>query len=424
MVEAAAARPDAGAAHDVLVVGAGIVGLACALKLQQAGRSVTLVDRRGIARETSSGNAAGLAFSDIIPMASRGMMRKVPGWLADPLGPLAIPPAYFPRILPWLVRYWRAGWPDRIEASIAAQAAMMRLSQAEMNRMVDACGIAHMVHSKGSLELYESEAEFAASLPGWQRRTDHDIAFEHVRGERLADLQPGLSPRFVAGTFVPSWQSVSDPFEFAVAIGSHALGAGATLIEASVIDIASAGEGVSIRLDDGRVLACRQAVLAAGAWSKQLARKLGDAIPLETERGYNTTLPPGAFDVRQQLIFGGHGFVVSALSTGIRVGGAVELGGLDLAPNFRRADAMLTKAAQFLPGLKTQGGRQWMGFRPSLPDSLAVIGRSRATPNVVYAFGHGHLGLTQSAGTGKLVSDLVCGEEPQLDLAPFSPQRF
>jgi D-amino-acid dehydrogenase len=165
-------------------------------------------------------------------------------------------------------------------------------------------------------------------------------------------------------------------------------------------------------------------VLAAGAHSHLIARTLGERIPLETERGYNTTLPGDAFDLRLQITFGGHGFVVSRLSSGIRVGGAVELGGLRLPPNFRRSDAMLKKAQAFLPGLDPEGGVQWMGFRPSLPDSLPAIGPSRASPRVIHAFGHGHLGLTQSAGTARLVADLVTAAPPAIDLAPFSPQRF
>jgi D-amino-acid dehydrogenase len=165
-------------------------------------------------------------------------------------------------------------------------------------------------------------------------------------------------------------------------------------------------------------------VVAAGAWSRRLTDPLGDHVPLETERGYNTTLPLGSFDLRRQIIFGGHGFVVTPLTTGLRVGGAVELGGLDLPPNFARSEAMLRKAMRFLPGLSPEGGQQWMGFRPSLPDSLPVIGPSRASARIIYAFGHGHLGLTQSAGTGRLVADLVSGPAPAIDLAPFRPGRF
>ena len=168
----------------------------------------------------------------------------------------------------------------------------------------------------------------------------------------------------------------------------------------------------------------RQIVIAAGAWSHLLAQQFGDRVPLETERGYNTTLPKTAFDVKRQLIFAGHGFVITPLDTGLRVGGAVELGGLQRPPNFARSKAMLEKAKRFLPGLDPAGGREWMGYRPSLPDSLPVIGRAQASPNVFYAFGHGHLGLTQSAATARLVRDLVSGTSPAIDLTPFSAQRF
>jgi D-amino-acid dehydrogenase len=145
---------------------------------------------------------------------------------------------------------------------------------------------------------------------------------------------------------------------------------------------------------------------------------------LETERGYTTTLPEGAFDLRTQLTFGGHGFVAARINGGVRVGGAVELGGLKRRPNFKRADILLQKATKFMPGLKTDGGKQWMGFRPSMPDSLPVIGVSPRASNVFYAFGHGHLGLTQSAGTAELVAALVAGETHMLPMAPYAPTRF
>jgi len=414
----------AGEAPDVVIIGGGIIGLATAEKLLAAGRRVTLIERKGIAQGASFGNAAALAFSDILPLAVSGKVRQVPKWLMDPLGPLTIRPAYALKIAPWLLRFWRAGWPDRIQQSIAAQASLMRVAEPEMTAMVAESGLGDMVRRDGSLELYESEAEFAASMPGWRARTEHGISFEHVRGDRLAELQPGLSPAFVAGTFVPEWQTVSNPYDFALALARAVQARGVVFLRGDVASVAPEGGGVTIRLADGRSLTGAAAVIATGAWSRRLTDPLGDRIPLETERGYNTTLPPGAFALRRQIIFGGHGFVVTPLADGLRVGGAVELGGLDLPPNFKRSEAMLSKAMRFLPGLSPEGGRQWMGFRPSLPDSLPVIGPSKASPRIVYAFGNGHLGLTQSAGTGRLVRDLVCGQTPPIDLSPFRPNRF
>jgi D-amino-acid dehydrogenase len=415
--------------EPVLIVGAGIVGVCAAVNLAEAGYDVTVFDRTGAVEETSSGNAGAFAFSDVLPLAQKGMLRNLPRWLMDPLGPLAIPPSYLPKLLPWLWRFFRAGSPRHYETSLAAQAAMMRFAEAEWMALIDRAKLRPMLREDGSLEVYESDAEFRASLSGWDARTRHGIAYRHVERDEMAALQPGLSPRFVKGTFVPDWKTVDDPKIFGKAVWAYAERLGAKLrlgrVEGISTEITGPSEAeTTLHLADGATLSARKIVIAAGAWSHLLARQLGDRIPLETERGYNTTLPLDAFDVKRQLIFGGHGFVVTPLSTGLRIGGAVELGGLDLPPNFARSKAMLAKAAQFLPGLKTEGGREWMGFRPSLPDSLPVIGRAPSNPNVIYAFGHGHLGKTQAAATGRLVRALVSREELPIDIAPFRADRF
>ncbi len=409
---------------DIMIVGAGIVGIACAARLAEAGRRVTVIDRTGVCEETSSGNASAFAFSDVLPMAQKGMIRNLPKWLMDPLGPLSIPPAYLPRLVPWLYRFWRAGSPKHHEAGIAAQASLMKLAEAEWMALVDRSGTRSMVREDGSLELYESEAEFAASLPGWAERDRFAIAYRHVEGDDLAALQPGLSPRFIKATFVPGWKTAGDPKVLGKALWAYAETKGARFEKGTVVSARPSGNGADLVLEEGRRIHAPTLVIAAGAWSHLLARCFGDRVPLETERGYNTTLPTSAFDVKRQLIFSGHGFVITPLSTGLRIGGAVELGGLDRPPNYARSKAMLKKAQQFLPGLDPSDGREWMGYRPSLPDSLPVIGRSRAASNVFYAFGHGHLGKTQAAATAHLICELVGEQSPSIDLAPFDPRRF
>lgn len=409
---------------DVAIVGAGIIGIATAFKLQEAGRNAVLIDRKGIAEETSRGNAGAFAFSDVIPLATSGVLQKLPGWLSDPLGPLTIRPEYLPQVTPWLMRFWRAGWPDRVAAGIKAQSALMGVARAEAESLIANAGLEHLIRRDGVLELYESEVELRATAKDDAAKSAEGIEFRHVRGGELAELQPGLSPRIVCGTFIPKWQTVQDPYDYAVAVSDAARERGARFRKAEVIQLRPQDDGVVIELSDGSALRAKQVVVAGGAWSKRLTSPLGDDVPLETERGYNTTLPGYSFDLKRQLVFSGHGFVVTPLATGIRIGGAVELGGLSLPPNFKRADAMLQKAARYMPGLATTGGTQWMGFRPSLPDSLPAIGFSRRSRNIVYAFGHGHLGLTQSAGTGKLVANLLTGATQPIDMTPFSPQRF
>ncbi|TGQ76685.1 FAD-binding oxidoreductase [Mesorhizobium sp. M8A.F.Ca.ET.207.01.1.1] len=409
---------------DIAIIGGGIIGICAAAFLAEAGLDVTVFDRTGICEETSSGNAAAFAFSDVLPLAHKGMIRQLPKWLADPLGPLSIPPVYLPKLLPWLVRFWRAGAPGKYEASLTAQAGMMKLAEAEWMDLLDRSGTRPMLREDGSLELYESEAEFRASMSGWAARERFGIGFRHVEGKDLADLQPGLSPRFVRGTFVPGWKTVADPKLLGKAVWAYAQSKGARFEMARIDRVAAGQDGATLTLADGSNRQARHLVIAAGAWSHLLARQLGDRIPLETERGYNTTLPRAAFDVRRQLIFSGHGFVITPLDTGLRVGGAVELGGIERPPNFDRAKALLRKAQAFLPGLDPTGGREWMGFRPSLPDSVPVIGKAARSRSVIYAFGHGHLGLTQAAATGRLIREFVLGQTSSVDLVPFSPQRF
>lgn len=407
--------------HDVIIIGAGIIGLAIAHYVQQTGRKVTLVDRKGVAQEASLGNAGAFALADIFPLASPGIMRKAPKWLLDPLGPLSVRPQYALNIVPYLLKFFRASWPDQYRKSIVAQSALLDLSASEVDRMAQIPQIGNQIRTDGALHLYESEREFAASQSSWQARQEFGIEFEHLDATRLAGLQPGLSNHIKRATFIPKWQTVNDPFEFAQTLWRMVQQDGGELITQQVKALSKAGE---VMIANGETLSGNHVVVAAGAWSHQLAKQVGDHIPLESERGYNTTLPVDAFDLKRQLIFGEHGFVMTPLSTGIRVGGAVEFAGLDAAPNFKRSEIMLQKAKGFMPELKTEQGTQWMGFRPSLPDTLPAIGKSAHTPNFSYAFGHGHLGLTQCFATGKLMAELIEGQTPSLDLTPFNPSRF
>ena len=412
-------------ACDVLVIGSGIVGLAIALRLQREGRQVTVIDRSGVAAEASRGNAGAFAFTDILPLASPGMLRKAPRWLLDPLGPLSIAPAYLASIAPWLFHFWRASFPARVKASTAAQVALMDLSIVETHAMLAAAGATDMLRSDGVLHLYESEAELAASQPGWQARADHGIAFTHLHGaQAIAELQPGLSPALVAATFLPAWKTIADPLLLTLALARRFTELGGRLRSGEALALEPSAAGIVVPLAGAQRITAQHVVVAAGAWSHRLALTLGERIPLETERGYNTTLPVAAFDLKRQLTFGGHGFVVTPLACGVRIGGAVEFAGLDAPPNFARSAVLLGKAKRFMPGLATEGGTQWMGFRPSLPDSLPAIGAAASDARVTYAFGHGHLGLTQAAATARLVADLLAGRPSALDLAPFQPQRF
>lgn len=409
---------------DAVVIGAGIVGVMAAHHLQNDGRKVLLVERDEVAAGASAGNAGILAFPEIIPIPSPGIMFKAPKSLLDPLGPLSVPPAYALNMVPWLWRFWRASSRKAFAHGIAAQTGMMQLAAGEMERVRAIAELSSFFTQTGTLDLYDSEASFNAATPDWLEKEKAGFQFTSVGRADIERLQPGLAPQFRHAMYTPAGIQVNDPKGLTRAVADLVVARGGTLQKGEVRDIVPHADGATITLADGAAIIARTVVVAGGAWSKPLAARLGDPVPLETERGYNTTLPAQSFQLQRQLYFNDHAFVVTPLAEGIRVGGAVELGGLELAPNYRRSKVLLAKAARFLPELKTEGGREWMGFRPSMPDCLPVIGRSSASPSILYAFGHGHLGLTQSAATGRLVSDLAAGRATSLSTDPFRPGRF
>ncbi len=409
---------------EIVVIGAGVIGISIGLELVRAGFPVRVLDREGLAAGASQGNAGAFAFTDIVPLATPGIMRKAPKWLLDPLGPLSIPLRYALKIAPWMLRFWRASWKDRYHHSVKAQTALMSLAKDALERQIASTDGESLILRQGQMQLYEGEKEFRESLPQWELRRKQGIRYELFETpEDIARIQPGLDPRFTHAGYTPDWINTVDPKTWVEHLASRFTALGGVIEKCDIHSLSHTGDGVRLTHNAGEIFAAK-AIVAAGAWSHHLAKTLGDKIPLETERGYNTTLPKGAFDVRTHLTFSGHGFVVTPINGGARVGGAVELGGLDLPPNYKRADILLKKAVTFLPGLNTEGGTQWMGFRPSLPDTLPVIGTAPQAQHVIYAFGHGHLGLTQAAATAEIVKTMVQGKPAPIDTNPYRPTRF
>jgi len=406
------------------IIGSGIIGVAIAHALLDEGHLVDLIDREGIAAGTSAGNAGWIAHLDILPLASPKAWRNLPRWALDPLGPLAIRPAYLPALMPWLARFISASRPARIEASTQAIAALNGRALPAWRKRLEAVGLVHHLREKGLLSVWADERGFRAAQPLFERQRRLGIVVETLDAAALRTLEPAFGPRAFAGALYPTGCHVSDPLDFTRALAQAAIGRGAEVRKFEVVDVRAGGDLVTIRTAFDTLAQYDRIVVATGAWSKPLAASLGDKVPLDTERGYNVTLPSGRLGLTRPVMFEGEGFVTTPLDSGDRVGGSVEFAGLEAAPNFRRVDAILGKLKRFLPEAELSGGTRWMGFRPSTPDSLPVIGRATRDPRIVYAFGHAHHGLTQAAATAELVASLIADRRPDIDLAPYSPERF
>ncbi|MBP2230063.1 D-amino-acid dehydrogenase [Azospirillum agricola] len=408
----------------IAVVGAGIVGVAIAHALLDEGHGVELFDREGPAAGASAGNAGWIAHMDILPLASPKAWAHMPRWILDPLGPLSIAPRHLPALAPWLLRFVAASRPGRIAAGSRAIHALNASSLPAWERRLAALGLDGHLRRRGILSVWTDAAGFAASAALHARQAVLGIPVERLDPAALRGLEPAFGAEVAGGALYPTGAHVGDPLLFTEALAGAARARGARVTVAAVEWMEAREDGVVLRLGGGRTAAADQVVIACGAWAKPLAAAVGDRVPLDTERGYNITVPTGTLGVTRPVMYEGHGFVTSPLDGGDRIGGSVEFAGLDAPPNWARVDAMLGRLRRVLPGRPVGDGARWMGFRPSIPDSLPVIGPATADRRVIHAFGHGHYGLTQAAATADIVAALIAGRPAPIDPAPYAASRF
>ncbi len=409
----------------IIVIGAGVVGLAVAWHLARAGGEVTILDPDEPAAGASSGNAGAISGGSVAPLAMPGVLRQVPGMLLNPAGALRIPPGYLPRLIPWLARFVAAARPARV-AEIAQALSLLQHGAAEEHRaMLAAEGAAELMRETGQLQLYFDEKHFAKDAAGWKLREEYGQQVTLLRGAALHDFQPGLSPAYQLGVFSPDQGASTNPRRHAETFLRGAQRMGAVLLRGAARAIMTEnGRAVGVATDAGPLRA-EHVVLAAGAWSATLLRPLGYSIPLESQRGYHVMLPAPGLTLARPVVAADRKAFFSPMEMGLRIAGTVEFGGLTRAPDPRRAAYLLDDARRVFPGISTEGSDGfWMGHRPCLPDSLPVIGPVARWPGLWCAFGHGHLGLTGSAPTGALLARAMLGPAPNIPLAPYAPERF
>lgn len=405
------------------IAGAGIIGCATAAYLIEQGHDVTVFEKDLGGLPASVGNAGILAVPEIDPLARPDMILSAPKWLLDPLGPLTLRWQDLPALAPWLANLLMAATPAKVERSRKALLELMRDALGAHGYLASMTGLSGHMKPTGALTIFDSEkAVDAAFHHASENAALLGYAVEKLGAKQARALAPALEGNFAGGVFSAGYQTFLDPLTLLRHLQAYVRERG-TLVDAEVESVRQEASGVTFLVRGETPATFDKVVIAAGVWSRSLVRGLGLKVLLETERGYNTTFTNPQVTLDLPVFFAEHGFVATPLENALRVGGAVELAKPDAPANFARAAAMRQKMRRYVPGLPETGGTEWMGRRPSTPDSLPVISLCPADSRIALAFGHGHLGLTLSAITGRKIAELLnSGEKP--DLAPFSIQRF
>ena len=411
--------------RDVTVIGAGVVGLCCARTLQRRGCTITVIDHVDPGMGTSYGNAGIFSTSAVMPEGKPGVWKKVPGWLMDPLGPLTIRPGYLPRLTPWLLRFIANTTPRRVEEISLALSSITMPGLEHYTALLDDVPSDQVpIRRQGCLYLYPNREDVAAAAPDNEARRRRGVNLEMLGPDEIRQLLPAIGPEIAGGALSTESGHATSPLALSQLLAARIEADGGRFIRAQAKGFAIGADcPTHVHTDHGNV-EVENLLSAAGAFSKPLAKDLGNNVPLDTERGYHMMLPQPNVEVRVPMLISSLGFGVTPMDDGLRLAGTVEFGGTEALPNYARAEALLTHAKRLFPDLQDSGAEPWMGHRPSMPDSLPVISRSSRFDRVFYAFGHGHLGLSLGAVTGSIIADLVQDRTSEIDPAPFRAERF
>jgi len=415
---------DAEASPPVVVVGAGIVGVSTAIWLQRAGHRVVLVDRKGPAEGTSYGNGGVLASCSIVPVTVPGLWRKAPGMLFDRAQPLYLKWGYLPRLLPWLWQYMKGATAERVHQRAATLFPIIGDSLADHQALAAGTGAERWIVPSDYLYVYNDRAHYQDSAFLWEVFRKFGFSPEELEAEAFRAYDPCFGPDLTFAARMGGHGRITDPGRYVKALAAYFETQGGQILLADVEDVARENGAVTgVRLK-GETLACSAVVLCAGAWSAPLAAKLGVRVPLESERGYHLELWEPSVMPRAPVMIASGKFVATPMEGRLRLAGVVEFGGLEAPPSRAPFELLESNIRKAIPGIAWKERVEWMGHRPSMSDSIPMIGAFPGISGAFAGFGHDHVGLTGGPKTGRLLAQLISGQTPNIDLAPYAPGRF
>lgn len=408
---------------QVVIIGAGIVGVSTAIWLRRAGIDVTLIDRSAPGQGTSFGNGGVLAACAMVPVTTPGLTLKGPKLLLDPDFPLFMRWSYLPKLVPWLLRYL-SNANDADTRRIAEGLTTIVADSVEQHQsLVDSTPAARFMNTSTYSFAYTDRAAFDADSYVWELRKRAGFEPEIVEGAVVQEVEPAFGPRVRLLAVMKDHGYISDPGNYVATLAKTFEEMGGTMVQAEVTDFEMRGGDIKAVLTDQGRFECDKAVLCTGVWSKPLASKLGLNVPLESERGYHILFKNPTVSPRAPVMVASGKFVATPMEMGLRCAGIVEFGGLEAGPSKGPVKLLMRQIKETFPDLQYSDTEEWLGHRPAPADSLPLIGEI-GTSGVYCAFGHHHIGLTGGPKTGRLVAGLISGERPNEDLSAYDPNRF
>lgn len=408
----------------ITIVGAGIVGIATAAYLRRDGHDVTVVDMRPPGEYTSFGNAGILSPGSCVPIAMPGILKKVPGYLTDPMGPLTVRWPYFLRALPWLMRFIASTQLAQVERTADALYSLLSQTFDAHDPLAKQAGCSDIIRKTGYVVVYDTDQAFRNDSLAWKLRRDRGVICNELDAAGVERLVPALGRQFERGVYLPEQGYVTNPERLTKTYAQQFQQDGGVILQRKVLDIEMGAQGPQALITDAGRIEVENLVLCAGVHSGEFSAKFGDAVPLEAERGYHVTFSDPGLELTMPVCVAQNKFFVTPMEMGTRIAGQSEFAGIDAEPDYGRADVLVKHMKRMFPNVREVDATRWMGRRPSMPDSMPVIGRATKFANAYYAFGHGHVGLVGSAPTGRIIADLVAGRKPNIDIAPFRVDRF
>ena len=408
----------------VTVIGAGIVGITTACYLRRDGHEVTVVTADPVGEYCSFGNAGMLNNAGCVPQAVPGILYKVPGYLTDPLGPLTVRWSYLPKAMPWMLRFLASATRRRVARGSEALYSLIKPTVERYEELARYAGCTDLIRRSGYLVAYENERSYENDALSWQLRRERGVETEIIDADGIRALVPQLAPSYVRGVHVLNQGFVANPERLTKSLAAQFERDGGKILPRKVLGIEAGENGARTLKTDAGDMPVENLVVCAGVHSGEISSMLREPVPIEAERGYHVTYTDPALQIPLPVHVSEAKVFVTPMEMGVRVAGQAEFAGIYAPPNYHRADVLEAHMRRMFPQVNTADKTRWMGRRPSMPDSLPVLGRSRKHANVYYAFGHGHLGLCGGAPSARHIADLVAGRPPAIDLAPFRVDRF